>query len=145
MRRRFEIPRPGEEVDPEYVVLLDRLQRSAMALDGCYRVPLTGIRFGLDPIVGLVPIAGDLVMGVLSFRLIGLARRLGASPRALWTMSCNSLVDIALGMVPLAGPVVDVFFRANLRNLKLLLDEIASRRGSVPVERPAVSGVAPTA
>ncbi|MFO1171511.1 MAG: DUF4112 domain-containing protein [Hyphomicrobiaceae bacterium] len=127
-RKRFEMPAGGEAVPPEYTALLEELDRWAMLLDSRYRIPGTPIRFGWDAIVGLVPILGDLATTVASLRLITLARRLGATRAMTAVMIGNVLADGLIGAIPLAGSVFDVLFRANERNLALLVAEIARRR-----------------
>ncbi len=99
-----------------------------MLFDCRYRIPWTRVYFGLDPIFGLVPIVGDLIMAAASMRLIMIARSLGASRPITARMILNVLLDLLLGVVPFAGPVMDLFYRANLRNLDLLLREVASGR-----------------
>lgn len=127
-RNRFEIPTGSEAVPPEYTVLLKELDRWAMLLDSQFRIPGTSIRFGWDAIAGLVPVLGDVATTVVSLRFIALARRLGA-PRAMTAvMIGNVLADGLIGAIPLAGTVFDVLFRANERNLALLVGEIARRR-----------------
>ena len=122
---------------PEFVVVLQRIDRLAMLLDARYRIPLSKIYFGWDAAVGLVPVAGDLLMAAVSIGLIRDARRLGASRRRVWQMVGHVGVDLLVGAVPLIGPVFDVFYRANLRILKLLIEEIG-RQTSPP--GPAILG-----
>jgi len=125
---RFEIPSGTEPINPEYTLRLARLDRWTEALDSKFRIPWTPIRFGWDPIVGLVPLLGDLAMTVVSIYLVAEARKLGAGRSMTLTMLGNSLVDGLIGAIPLAGSVFDVLFRANERNLNLLVGEIARRR-----------------
>jgi hypothetical protein len=113
---------------PEFVRALERIDRLSMLLDARFRIPLTRIHFGLDAIVGLVPVAGDLLMAAVAVSLIRDARRLGASGRSIARMGSHTLIDLLLGAIPIVGPVFDVFYRANVRNLKLLLDEIDRRQ-----------------
>lgn len=125
---RFEIPRGTEPVNPEYTLRLARLDRWTAALDSQFRIPWIPIRFGWDPIVGLVPVLGDLAMTVVSIHLVAEARKLGAGRSMTLVMLGNVLVDGLIGAIPLAGSVFDVLFRANERNLALLVEEIARRR-----------------
>ncbi|MDP1907739.1 MAG: DUF4112 domain-containing protein [Hyphomicrobium sp.] len=124
----FKVPAYGQPVPETYTRLLDRLDREAFALDSRFRIPLTRVRFGWDPLVGLVPIAGDIVMAVYGLRIIGMARELGADGPLLRRMVLNLTVDTLLGAVPIIGPLFDIYFRSNLRNVQLLTDEIRRQR-----------------
>ncbi len=95
-------------------------------LDDCFALPGTGIRFGLDGIIGLVPIAGDVLGGVLSgIILIGAWAR-GAPPVLLLRMLVNIAIDVVVGMVPLLGDAFDIAWKANRRNYALLSRHIAA-------------------
>jgi hypothetical protein len=113
---------------PEFVRVLERIDRLSMLLDARFRIPLTKIHFGWDAVVGLVPMAGDLLMAAVSVSLIRDARSLGARRLTITCMGGHTLIDLLLGAIPFIGPVFDVFYRANLRNLQLLLDEIHLRQ-----------------
>lgn len=128
---RYTIPRGDGPIEPDYVALLDRLDRFAMLLDSRYRIPFTRIRFGWDAIGSLIPVAGDLATLVASVYLVRNARRLGAGNKIARRMAVNVVLDAAIGAIPIIGTVFDIFFRANERNLKLLVDEIQRRRSSV--------------
>ncbi|MBA2382559.1 MAG: DUF4112 domain-containing protein [Chloroflexi bacterium] len=101
-------------------------------LDDLVVVPGTNIRIGLDPLIGLIPVAGDAVSGVVGFWLIAEAARFGLPRVVLTRMVLNSLVDLVLGAVPLVGDLFDVVSRSNTRNLALFrrhaLDPGASTR-----------------
>lgn len=125
---RYEIPGGGERVSPEYTEVLARLDRLTALLDSQFRIPWTPIRFGWDAIVGLVPVLGDLATTVASFYLVSLTRQLGASKAMTALMAGNVLVDALIGAIPIIGTVFDIWFRANERNLRLLVDEIERRR-----------------
>ncbi len=105
-----------------------RLDHLATTLDSAFVIPFTGIRFGLDAILGLVPAAGDLVGAGLSGYLILEARRLGAPPAVLARMAGNVALDTVVGAVPLAGSVFDIFFKANKRNVAILREHLADVR-----------------
>ncbi|OYW56366.1 MAG: hypothetical protein B7Y80_07135 [Hyphomicrobium sp. 32-62-53] len=125
---QFKIPEPNEPVHPEYARLLDEIDRLAENLDRRFRIPLTNVRFGWDPIIGFVPIAGDLVTAMLAIKIILAARRLGADKALIRRMAANSATDIAIGLVPIIGTIFDIFYRANVRNVETLKDEIRRRR-----------------
>ncbi len=104
-----------DEPEPAWLALLVRL------LDDGFRLPGTEVRFGLDPIVGLLaPGAGDALGGLTTvlFLLEGLRR--GVPPSVLLQMALNGLLDSLLGTVPLLGDLFDLAWKANRRNLELL-------------------------
>lgn len=105
-----------------------RIEAWTAWLDSRYRVPHTRIHLGLDPLVGLVPIAGDLVSAAVSLYLLSVARRLGVPWSLIAKMSVNIAADALLGMIPFAGPVLDIFYRANEQNLKLLIADLQRRQ-----------------
>lgn len=99
---------------------LDKLDRYALLLDGKFRIPGTSIRFGWDPILGLVPGFGDVVGFLMSLYLVVQAVRLGVSRRIAFAMLGNIGVEALLGMVPVLGDLFDAGFKANTRNVRLL-------------------------
>jgi hypothetical protein len=99
---------------------LDRLRRAQRLLDEAFRVPGTSIRFGWDPIVGLVPWAGDVLAAFLSCAMIVQAHRMRLPRIVQVRMLLNVIIDVAIGIVPVAGDLVDVFWKANTRNMALL-------------------------
>jgi hypothetical protein len=101
-------------------VTLAWLRRWALLLDSRFRIPGTEIRFGIDPLLSLIPGLGDLASPIFATLLIvqGLHQRV---PKIiLLRMLANALIDAAIGIVPIAGTVADIFWRANIRNLELL-------------------------
>lgn len=103
-----------------------RLRTLAKLLDNAILIPGTQVRVGYDALIGLVPGIGDIVTGGLSMYIVYEGWKLGASGTTIAKMIGNVLIDVIIGEVPGLGDVADVFFRANVRNLKLLgiaLDE----------------------
>jgi hypothetical protein len=92
---------------------LSRLLDNAILLPGGYRI-------GFDPLIGLLPGAGDFLAGTLSVLLIYDAARLGISKRSLVRMALNVLFDSAVGTVPVVGDVFDAAWKANARNMRLV-------------------------
>ena len=115
-------------VDP---ARLDALRRWAVLLDSQFRIPGTNIRFGLESIVGLVPGLGDVASPIYTGALLveGMRRRLPPVVQA--RMVLNAAIDMLLGLVPLLGDLVDIAWKANLRNLALL-ERHAARPGRPP-------------
>lgn len=97
-----------------------RLESIARVLDSRWRIPGTGIRFGADAALNLLPGLGLLASKGVSAYLILEARRLGVPPGTLMRMIGNVGLDALISVVPIAGWIGDVFFRANLRNMALL-------------------------
>lgn len=93
---------------------LERLLESAVA------VPGTRHRVGLDALVGLIPVAGDLVGAAMGFYLVWEARNLGMSRWQQARMIGNIGVDTALGAIPFAGDLFDFVFKSNTRNLRIV-------------------------
>ncbi|MEO3389207.1 DUF4112 domain-containing protein [Mesorhizobium sp. CAU 1741] len=115
--------RRGEAL-PDHAAELAEIRNLARLLDSRWRIPLTQIRFGIDPVLGLVPGAGDLVAGVVSTYVIVKAHRLGAPKTLLARMAGNVALDTVFGAIPLVGSVFDVFYKASTRNLGLLADHL---------------------
>jgi hypothetical protein len=101
-------------------VARERLIALARLMDEAVHVPVLNTRVGLDALLGLVPVAGDLLSAGIGLFMIAQARELGASRWLQARMVGNLLADAALGAVPLAGDLADVYFKAHRRNLKLL-------------------------
>ncbi|MEO6528035.1 MAG: DUF4112 domain-containing protein [Gemmatimonadaceae bacterium] len=99
---------------------LVRARALTRLLDSAARIPGTGIRFGLDPILGLVPGLGDVAGAVLSGYLVLLAQRLGAPRVVVLRMLANVAADTVGGTVPILGDAFDVAFKSSSRNLALL-------------------------
>lgn len=98
---------------------LTRARRLANFLDARFRIPGTSIRFGWDPIIGLIP-GGDLVTGLWGLYLLREAWRLKIPRRYRLAMAANLLIDALVGLIPVLGDAFDVAFRSNARNLRLL-------------------------
>ncbi len=84
------------------------------------RVPFTRFRFGLNSVIGLAPGAGDAVLALFSLYIVWEARRLGLPNVILGRMLLNVAIEAVLGAMPILGDLLDVVFKANLRNLALI-------------------------
>ena len=89
-------------------------------LDSAFRVPGTQIRFGWDPIIGLVPWVGDVATALFACALIVQAHQMRVPRVVQLRMLINVAADVLLGLVPIFGDVADVFWKANARNMQLL-------------------------
>src|ERR1700737_5071849 len=99
---------------------LARLDALAKLLDVAFILPGTNIRYGIDGIIGLIPVIGDLITTAISLWLVREARALGAPWHVPARMLGNVAVQGVIGTVPVAGDAFDVLFRANMRNVRLL-------------------------
>jgi hypothetical protein len=99
---------------------LARARTLTRLLDSVARVPGTSFRYGLDPLLGIIPGLGDVTGAALSGYLVLLASRLGAPGRVIVRMLGNVVVDTVVGMMPVLGDLFDASWKANTRNLALL-------------------------
>jgi hypothetical protein len=110
-----------------------RIGRVTHVLDELVSVPGTPIKVGLDPVIGVIPIAGDALAALIGLWVILEASRFGVPRVVLGRMVANLVMDLGIGAIPLLGDAYDLFFRSNSRNLELFrrhaLDPGASTRG----------------
>jgi Domain of unknown function (DUF4112) len=128
------VPLPPEEPRVRYVVpgsksppsdqerehIRTTVRHLAWLLDAAFEIPGTKFRVGLDPLVGLIPVVGDLIGMLIGGYIIMLAARLGVPRAVLGRMLINVAADTVLGAVPVAGDVLDAAWKANLKNARLL-------------------------
>jgi hypothetical protein len=95
------------------------VERMTMLLDTKFRIPGTSITFGIDPILGLLPVAGDLVAAIISALLILTYVRMGIPNALVVRMVGNLVIDLVFGSIPVLGTVFDVVYRSNDRNRRL--------------------------
>ncbi len=125
--------------DAEVRQAVERLEALARLMEVAFVVPGTNLRFGMDALIGLVPVAGDMIGGVISSYLIWQARRLGAPRLLVARMVANALIDTAVGSIPVLGDSFDVLFRSNMRNMRLLRGHL-ERRGALGTRGPVIEG-----
>jgi hypothetical protein len=99
---------------------LARLDALAKLLDVAFIVPGTNVRYGIDGLIGLIPVIGDIITTAISLWVVREARALGAPWHLTMRMLGNVALDGVVGAVPLIGDAFDVMFRANVRNVKML-------------------------
>ncbi|MBA4165084.1 MAG: DUF4112 domain-containing protein [Erythrobacter sp.] len=97
-----------------------RVEALEILLERSFRVPGINYPVGLDAIVGLVPVLGDLVTAAMGTYALWEARNLGMPRWKLWRMAGNLLFDTAIGAIPLVGDAADLLFRSNTRNLRII-------------------------
>ena len=106
---------------------LDSLERLANRMDSLFRIPGTGIRVGLDSILGLVPGVGDALAMAPAGYIIHQGWRMGASKVVLGQMFWNTGVDALIGTIPLIGDIFDIGHKANKKNVALLRRHFAHK------------------
>lgn len=107
-------------------------EQLARILDDGFRVPGTDLRFGLDPIIGLLaPGVGDVVAGLCNVALIVLAVREGVPLPIVVRMLVNVLIDVLVGAVPIAGDAFDFVWKATRKNLDLIDAHRSGKRPGV--------------
>jgi hypothetical protein len=104
--------------DPASVRL--RLETMERLLERAFVVPGTNYRVGLDAVVGLVPVLGDLITTAMGAWIVWEARNLGMSKFHLVRMGGNVALDTIIGAVPFVGDAFDFVFRSNTRNIRIL-------------------------
>lgn len=104
---------------------LHRLRSIARLLDARFGIPGTGLRFGLDSLLGLVPGLGDAATALVSLYIVAEAHRLGVRPVTLARMVWNVALDLGFGAVPVLGDLFDFIWKSNLRNIALLERDLA--------------------
>jgi hypothetical protein len=118
------------QILPPRATLRERVARDVFAdenldllshvLDDCFRLPGTSLRFGLDGVIGLVPILGDVLAGLASTLIIIAAWFRGVPAVTLARMTVNVGIGVVVGMVPLLGDAFDIAWKANRRNYALM-------------------------
>ncbi len=103
---------------------LARIDRIAHLMDAQFKVPLFPARFGIDSVIGLVPVIGDLLMVAPSAWIVAKGWQHGARRRVLLRMTANSGIDLVIGAIPLVGDLFDAGYKANLKNARLLRREL---------------------
>jgi hypothetical protein len=115
-----------------------RVTLVAKLLDSAFVIPGTNRRVGFDALIGLLPGVGDAVSAVLASYIIWEAKQLGLPKWKIARMIGNTAMDTAIGAIPFAGDVFDVFFKSNQRNLRIIHEHIGKKRGAREIEGTAV-------
>ena len=126
------MPTQPHNPDFEQKPKLKHLEKISRLMDSKFTVPGTKFKFGVDPVLGLIPGVGDaLTFGVSSY-LIYHMYRYGASNKLVVLMMLNVIVDTVIGSIPVLGGIFDFFYKANDRNVRLMKQyyEEGRHRGS---------------
>lgn len=114
-----------------------RVEAMEKLLERSFTIPGTKQTVGVDALLGLVPVGGDVLAGLMGLYLVWEARNLGMPRSKIARMLGNVGFDWALGLVPLVGDAADFFFRSNSRNLKLIKRHLDKHHPStVTIENP---------
>ncbi|KAG0213739.1 hypothetical protein BGX28_003683 [Mortierella sp. GBA30] len=124
----------------EELHILKKVKRRAKVLDT--GINLGFARFGLDPIIGLIPVAGDTVTLFMAWRLIHTAQQANIPRSLTHKMLFNVCVDFGMGLVPVVGDFADFLFKANDRNAKLFEAFLYERAGRRAAEEEAAAAAA---
>lgn len=122
---RFDIDYDGELPESVDTAALDRMETVAYVLDESVEIPGTGFSIGADPILGALPVAGDVVSAAFSLYIVAESAYLGVSYTTLLGMLANITVDTVGGSIPYVGSVFDALWKANKRNVGLALHDLA--------------------
>ncbi|GLV26187.1 DUF4112 domain-containing protein [Sphingobium sp. Cam5-1] len=109
---------PGFGRDPASV--RRRIEAMEAVLEGVFVIPGTNRRVGLDSLVGLIPVVGDLATAAMGAWIVWEARNLGMSKWQLTRMAANVGFDTVVGAIPFAGDVFDFLFKSNTKNLRII-------------------------
>jgi hypothetical protein len=110
----------GLPVGRDPLAVRQRIEALEHLLERSFMVPGINRPIGLDAIVGLVPVAGDVITAALGAYIVWEASNLGLPRWKLWRMAGNVAFDSAVGAIPVAGDVFDFLFRSNTRNLRIV-------------------------
>ncbi len=109
---------------------IKNLQRFADLMEDRFRIPGTGFRVGWDFIIGLIPVAGDIITALAALYIVAGAVHHRVRKRVIARMLLNILLDFLVGAVPIIGDFLDASFRSNKKNVKLLLNALPSHQDS---------------
>jgi hypothetical protein len=111
----------------------------AHILDDVVRIPGTSLRFGIDPILGLIPVIGDVLTVVCGSFILLTARRLGVSSEELTRMMYHQLLNGLIGAIPVVGDVYSFGFKSHAKNSALLVRTLKQGEGRVcPIVAPSL-------
>jgi hypothetical protein len=113
----------------------------AELLDRRFTIPGTDIRIGLDPLIGLIPGVGDAAANLMGFFIVVVGAQIGLPRIALVRMTANIALNAVIGSIPVLGDLFSVWFRSNIRNIRLLERHAAADRVSTVADWSVVMGL----
>ncbi|MBD2446930.1 DUF4112 domain-containing protein [Nostoc sp. FACHB-152] len=117
-------------IAPDATSSLRRLRQLSRVLDQAFTIPGTRVSVGLDPLLGLIPVGGDVLGLVFSSYIILESARMGASKATLGRMILNLIIDSLVGSLPVGGDLFDFAWKSNEYNIKLLEEHLKSPRSN---------------
>lgn len=109
---------PGFGRDPASI--RRRIEAMEAVLEGLFVIPGTNRRVGLDSLVGLIPVVGDLATAAMGAWIVWEARNLGMSKWQITRMAANVGIDTLVGAIPFAGDLFDFLYKSNTKNLRII-------------------------
>src|SRR5436853_4033854 len=116
-----------------------RIEAMEHLLEGLVTIPGTRRKLGLDVILDLIPVGGDVIAAAMGAWMVWEARNLGMSKAQIARMSGNVGFDWLLGLIPFVGAIPDFFFRSNTRNLRIIKRHLDKHHASTATIEGGVS------
>jgi hypothetical protein len=108
---------------------IERVRTIAKFMDSAFTIPVINKKIGLDPLLGLLPVGGDMLSALVGAYIVWVAVELGM-PRAVITrMGVNLIIDLLAGSVPVVGDIIDAMWKSNMLNVKIL-EEAYEKHGA---------------
>ena len=114
----------NKEIEEQNEEKLLRLKLLGNRLDEIITIPGTKYKIGVDPIIGIFPVIGDLLGSIISIYIIYSGSKMGVSSQVIAKMSINLGIDFTVGLIPVFGDIFDMGWKANKRNVKLIENNI---------------------
>lgn len=125
---------PHDSPDPISRETLIKLQQLSDLMDRAFILPGTNIRFGFDSIVGLIPVIEDTLTVAVSGYIYSFAKQAGVPLHKRMRMAWNIFIDWLIGLIPLIGDIFDVAFKANSKNIRIIMAYVESQLNANTIE-----------
>ncbi|MBA4185121.1 MAG: DUF4112 domain-containing protein [Acidobacteria bacterium] len=122
-RSRYEMAK----AERKKIEVEESLETLSTYLDGLFRVPGTGWKFGLDSLIGLIPNVGDMATSLASFYILIAGVRYGVPKITLLRMAFNIGLDYVVGSIPFVGDAFDFFWKSNKQNMDLIRERATGK------------------
>ena len=114
----------NKEIEEQNEERLLRLKLLSKRLDEIITIPGTKYKIGSDPIIGAIPVVGDLLGSIISIYILYSGSKMGLSTKIISKMCLNIGIDFVFGLIPIIGDIFDIGWKANKRNVKLIENNI---------------------